>query len=200
MPTPFWSTACSRPTSLASAGPGTGWTWPAMPTRKAPARTRKSPTPRLTLIRDWAVRAFNVDLPYDQFLVKQIAADHQARVQNHPDLAALGFLTLGRKFEGSEPDIIDDRLDVIFRGAQGLSIGCARCHDHKYDPISIRDYYAPLRGFRRGERKGRGDRHGARTAAQGAGLCRRASCPLTRLRAIPGGRAEAGLRRPPPQG
>jgi hypothetical protein len=92
--------------------------------------------------RDWVVRALTDDLPYDQFLIKQIAADYQMRVQNHPDLAALGFLTLGRKFEESQPDIIDDRLDVIFRGTQGVSISCARCHDHKYDPISIRDYYS----------------------------------------------------------
>ncbi len=109
---------------------------------KGPTASGEIAYPAASSFRDWAVRAFNDDVPYDQFLVKQIAADHQARVQNHPDLAALGFLTLGRKFEGSEPDIIDDRLDVIFRGTQGLSIGCARCHDHKYDPISIRDYYA----------------------------------------------------------
>ena len=109
---------------------------------KGPIANAEIAYPSAYSFRDWAVRAFNVDLPYDQFLIKQIAADHQARVQNHPDLAALGFLTLGRKFEGSEPDIIDDRLDVIFRGTQGLSIGCAHCHDHKYDPISIRDYYS----------------------------------------------------------
>ena len=90
---------------------------------KGPSADAEIAYPSASSFRDWAVRAFNDDLPYDQFLVKQIAADHQARVQNHPDLAALGFLTLGRKFEGSEPDIIDDRLDVIFRGTQGLSIG-----------------------------------------------------------------------------
>jgi hypothetical protein len=106
---------------------------------RGPGSSSEIAYPSASTYREWVVRAFNDDLPYDQFLVKQIAADHQARVQNHPDLAALGFLTLGRKFEGSEPDIIDDRLDVIFRGTQGLSIGCARCHDHKYDPISIRD-------------------------------------------------------------
>lgn len=92
--------------------------------------------------RDWVVRAFNADLPYDQFLRKQLAADKLTAVEGDPDLAALGFLTLGRKFENSEPDIIDDRLDVIFRGTQALTIGCARCHDHKYDPIPIRDYYS----------------------------------------------------------
>jgi hypothetical protein len=92
--------------------------------------------------RDWVVKAFNDDLPYDQFLIKQIAGDHLTRIENHPDLAALGFLTLGRKFENSDPDIIADRLDVIFRGTQGLSVACARCHDHKYDPIPIKDYYS----------------------------------------------------------
>jgi hypothetical protein len=92
--------------------------------------------------RDWVVKAFNDDLSYDQFLIKQIAADHLTRIESHPDLAALGFLTLGRKFENSEPDIIADRLDVLFRGTQGLTVGCARCHDHKYDPIPIKDYYS----------------------------------------------------------
>ncbi|MBX9627032.1 MAG: PSD1 and planctomycete cytochrome C domain-containing protein [Gemmataceae bacterium] len=92
--------------------------------------------------RDWVVKAFNDDLPYDQFLVRQVAADQLTRVEGHPDLAALGLLTLGRKFEESEPDIIDDRLDVLFRGVQGLTVGCARCHDHKYDPVPIKDYYS----------------------------------------------------------
>ncbi len=92
--------------------------------------------------RDWVVKSFNEDLPYDQFLIKQIASDQLTRIESHPDLAALGFLTLGRKFENSEPDVIADRLDVIFRGTQGLSVTCARCHDHKYDPIPIKDYYS----------------------------------------------------------
>jgi hypothetical protein len=92
--------------------------------------------------RDWVVRAFNRDLPYDEFVRMQIAADRITPTEGDPDLAALGFLTLGRKFQGSEPDIIDDRLDVIFRGLQGVTISCARCHDHKYDPIPIRDYYS----------------------------------------------------------
>ncbi|MBV8488696.1 MAG: PSD1 domain-containing protein, partial [Planctomycetaceae bacterium] len=109
---------------------------------KGPISKGEIAYPSAYTYRDWVVRALAADLPYDQFLTKQIAADCQMRVQNHPDLAALGFLTLGRKFEESKPDIIDDRLDVIFRGTQGVSISCARCHDHKYDPISIRDYYS----------------------------------------------------------
>jgi mono/diheme cytochrome c family protein len=109
---------------------------------RGPIFNQDSRYPAAWTYRDWVVKAFNDDLPYDQFLLKQIAADRQARVEGHPDLAALGFLTLGRKFEGSEPDIIDDRLDVLFRGTQALTVGCARCHDHKYDPVPIKDYYS----------------------------------------------------------
>jgi hypothetical protein len=54
----------------------------------------------------------------------------------------MGFLTLGRRFLNSAPDIIDDRIDVVMRGLQGLTVGCARCHDHKFDPIPMRDYYS----------------------------------------------------------
>ncbi|WP_165250986.1 PSD1 and planctomycete cytochrome C domain-containing protein [Paludisphaera soli] len=91
--------------------------------------------------RDWVVKAFNDDLPYDRFLLDQIAAD-QAEPENPSALAALGFVTLGRRFLGVSHDIIDDRIDVVTRGTMGLTVGCARCHDHKYDPIPTADYYA----------------------------------------------------------
>jgi len=91
--------------------------------------------------RDYVIRAFNDDLPYDQFVVQQIAADKLPGDDKRP-LAALGFLTLGRRFLNSTPDIIDDRLDVVMRGLQGMTVGCARCHDHKFDPIPMRDYYS----------------------------------------------------------
>jgi len=91
--------------------------------------------------RDWVVRAFNNDLPYDQFLKLQIAAD-QMPDADRDTLAAMGFLTLGRRFLGVVHDIIDDRIDVLMRGTQGLTVGCARCHDHKFDPIPTRDYYS----------------------------------------------------------
>ena len=93
--------------------------------------------------RDWVIRAFNDDLPYDRFLSYQIAADSltpQGISTKH--LAAMGFLTVGRRFLNREPDIIDDRIDVTFRGMMGLTVACARCHDHKYDPIPISDYYS----------------------------------------------------------
>lgn len=91
--------------------------------------------------RDWVVKAFNHDLKYDRFLMLQIAAD-QVKDRAPGDLAAMGFLTLGRRFLGVEDDIIDDRIDVVTRGTMGLTVGCARCHNHKYDPIPTADYYS----------------------------------------------------------
>ncbi|HTN74160.1 MAG TPA: DUF1553 domain-containing protein, partial [Pirellulaceae bacterium] len=90
--------------------------------------------------RDWVVKALNDDLPYDRFLLFQIAADQAS--DDRSQLAAMGFLTLGRRFLGVTHDIIDDRIDVVTRGTMGLTVSCARCHDHKYDPIPTRDYYA----------------------------------------------------------
>jgi mono/diheme cytochrome c family protein len=92
--------------------------------------------------RDWVIRAFNEDLPYDQFLIQQIAADLLPLGDDKRPLAALGFLTLGRRFLNNQADIIDDRIDVVTRGTMGLTVACARCHDHKFDPIPTRDYYS----------------------------------------------------------
>ena len=91
--------------------------------------------------RDWVVNALNNDLPYDQFIIKQVAADKLPPVPENSDLAAMGFLLLGRRFLNNQADIIDDRMDVLIRGTQGLTIGCARCHDHKFDAITQKDYY-----------------------------------------------------------
>jgi hypothetical protein len=92
--------------------------------------------------RDYVVRAFNEDKPYDQFLIEQMAADKLPLGEDKHALAALGFLTLGRRFLNNQNDIIDDRIDVVTRGLLGLTVSCARCHDHKFDPIPTRDYYA----------------------------------------------------------
>jgi hypothetical protein len=95
--------------------------------------------------RDWVIRALNDDLPYDQFLMNQIAADQMLKTvapEGNRDLAAMGFLTVGRRFLGVPHDIIDDRIDTLTRTTIGLSVGCARCHDHKYDPIPTADYYS----------------------------------------------------------
>ena len=93
--------------------------------------------------RDWVIRAFNEDLPYDEFLLKQLAADKLPGASNTDDLAALGFLTVGRRSNRDTiHDIIDDWIDVVSRGIMGLTVNCARCHDHKFDPVSTKDYYA----------------------------------------------------------
>src|ERR1700722_3690889 len=92
--------------------------------------------------RDYVIRAFNEDLPYDQFIKEQIAADLLPDAGDKRSLAALGYLTLGRRFVNNINDIIDDRIDVVCRGTMGLTVSCARCHDHKFDPIPSRDYYS----------------------------------------------------------
>ena len=92
--------------------------------------------------RDYVIDAFNNDLPYDQFVREQLAADFYPRPDgDNRSLAALGFLTVGRRFLNGH-DLIDDRIDVVTRGLLGLTVACARCHDHKYDPIPTADYYA----------------------------------------------------------
>jgi hypothetical protein len=90
--------------------------------------------------RDYVVRAFNEDMPYHRFVLEQLAADELP--PGTADPAALGFLTLGRRFTGNRHDIIDDRIDVVSRGLLGLTVTCARCHDHKYDPVPTADYYS----------------------------------------------------------
>ena len=92
--------------------------------------------------RDWVVKAFNDDLPYDEFIRQQLAADFYASDRQSPSLAALGLLTVGSRFRNNEQEQIADRIDVVSRGFLGFSVACARCHDHKYDPIPTADYYS----------------------------------------------------------
>ncbi|MGQ0634777.1 MAG: PSD1 and planctomycete cytochrome C domain-containing protein [Planctomycetaceae bacterium] len=92
--------------------------------------------------RDYVIRAFNDDLPFDRFIVEQLAGDQLPDAGEPAHLAAMGFLTVGRRFGNNQPDIIDDRIDVLSRGLLGLTVTCARCHDHKYDPVPTEDYYA----------------------------------------------------------
>jgi hypothetical protein len=94
--------------------------------------------------RDYVIEAFNTDRPFDRFVLEQVAAD-LLPVAEKPDLRALGFLTVGRRFEGNleAPQlIIDERIDTIGRGVLGLTLSCARCHDHKFDAIPTADYYS----------------------------------------------------------
>ena len=91
--------------------------------------------------RDYVVRALNEDIPYDRFVTEQLAADQLGLPDNDPALAALGFLTVGMQFRNPH-DTIDDQIDVVTRGLLGLTVACARCHDHKYDAIPTTDYYS----------------------------------------------------------
>jgi hypothetical protein len=96
--------------------------------------------------RDYVIKSINDDLPYDRFIREQLAADlldagRSAR-KNPATLAALGFLTLGDHFGGNRHDVINDRIDVTSKAFLGLTVTCARCHDHKFDPIPTADYYS----------------------------------------------------------
>jgi hypothetical protein len=95
--------------------------------------------------RDWVVSALNEDMPYDGFVKAQLAADLiGGSDQSNEHLPALGFFATGPVYYGDRQklDQIDDRIDTLTRGLLGLTVACARCHDHKFDPISSADYYA----------------------------------------------------------
>ncbi len=114
-----------------------------------PKQRGYNPYPNAYLYRDWVIKAFNDDLPYDQFVKAQLAGDLLGEPATRArTLPALGFLGLGPWFydngavEITRADERHDRVDVVSRGFLGLTVGCARCHDHKYDPIPTRDYYS----------------------------------------------------------
>lgn len=92
--------------------------------------------------RDYVVRSFNNDTPFDQMIREQLAADQLEPGVEPWKLAALGFLTLGRLYDNNPFDQIDDQIDTVSRGFFGLTVACARCHDHKYDAIPTADYYS----------------------------------------------------------
>ncbi len=102
--------------------------------------------PNAYLYRDWVIQALNDDMPFDQFIKLQLAADliDPEALSTH---AALGFIGLGPKYyRRNSPAVMadewEDRVDTVARGLLGLTIACARCHDHKFDPIATEDYYA----------------------------------------------------------
>lgn len=101
--------------------------------------------------RDYVIRAFNNDMPFTQFIVEQLAGDlleGKTPEERYWRLVATAFLILGpHNYESQdkpilEMDIIDEQIDTIGKGFLGMTIGCARCHDHKFDPIPTKDYYA----------------------------------------------------------
>ncbi len=112
------------------------------------------PIPQAYLYRDYVIDAFNDDMPYDRFLQEQLAGDILAAAGPPEDygrrVIATGFIAQAKRFGTSKLEdihqIIEDNLNTTGQVALGLSLRCARCHDHKYDPITSRDYYA-LYGF-----------------------------------------------------
>lgn len=101
--------------------------------------------------RDYVVKAFNQDKPYNQFITEQLAGDLMPADDDdlrNERLTATGFLSLGPKVlaEQDKPklvmDIVDEQIEVTSKAFMGLTVACARCHDHKFDPISTKDYYA----------------------------------------------------------
>ncbi len=101
--------------------------------------TKMEPYPNAYRYRDWVIRAFNDDMPYDRFVKAQIAGD-QLEGNEKNSVAGLGFYGLSPQFQ-------DDRIDATTRGFLALTVACARCHDHKFDPIPTEDYYAFLGVF-----------------------------------------------------
>lgn len=100
--------------------------------------------------RDWVIRAFNADMPYDKFVKLQIAGDliGPEQPESYDHLVALGFFGLGAQYYKNSDaakaaaDELDDRVDTLSRGFLGLTVSCARCHDHKFDPVPTQDYYS----------------------------------------------------------
>src|SRR6516162_5886413 len=116
------------------------------------------PAPNAYQYRDYVIRAINADVPYDQFVLEHLAGDLLARPRLHPkegyneSIVGTGFWFLGEQVHSpvdvcqDKADRFDNMLDVFGKTFLGLTIACARCHDHKFDAISTRDYYA-LSGF-----------------------------------------------------
>jgi hypothetical protein len=146
--------------------------------------SRNASFPHAWRYRDYVIQAFNEDLPYDRFLTEQIAGDLLPATtpeQRDRQLIATGFLAIGSKpakamNENFEMDIIADQINAVGSGLLGLSVGCARCHDHKNDPIPTRDYYALAGIFKSTETLWGAAAHQGLTAPQ---------TPLHELKAAP---------------
>ena len=101
--------------------------------------------------RDYVIRSMNENLPFNQFIIEQIAGDllpHKSLTEKHSRLVATGYLSLGPKVlaevdkKKMEMDIIDEQIETMGKTFMGMTLGCARCHDHKFDPISTGEYYS----------------------------------------------------------
>ena len=106
--------------------------------------TQEEPVPNAFRYRDWVIQAFNQDMPYDLFVKAQVAGDLLPDSEKY--IAGLGFYAL-------RPEFQDDRVDATTRGFLGLTVACAQCHDHKFDPIPTKDYYSLLGVFQSTENR-----------------------------------------------
>jgi hypothetical protein len=126
-------------------------------------REQDLPRPHAWRYRDYVIRSFNSDKPYDRFLLEQIAGDELADYERRPvtpevydNLVATGFLRMAPDptwanitgYVGDRLEVIADEMDVLGSGVLGLTLKCARCHSHKFDPIPQRDYYRLLAVFK----------------------------------------------------
>lgn len=109
------------------------------------------PYPHAWRYRDWVIAALNDDKPYDRFVREQIAGDllkHSGPADQAAKIVATGFLAIGpkglneRSLRQFQMDLVDEQIDVVSQALLGLTLACARCHDHKFDPVTQRDYYA----------------------------------------------------------
>ena len=142
------SIVCSPHRLTASAGAGIGSMWLATPTPTVSMKT--SPTAMPGAIATTSLPRSTDDKPYDTFLIEQLAGDllpADSQAQRHEQLIATGFLSIGPKVLAEvdeakmQMDIVDEQIDTVGRVFLGLTLGCARCHDHKFDPIDTADYY-----------------------------------------------------------
>ena len=148
--------------------------------------------PQAWRYRDWVIDAFNADMPYDRFVRLQVAGDLEpatSPAQADAQLIATGFLALVPKAVDERVrelyllSVADEQIDNIGRGILGLTVSCARCHDHKYDPIPATDYYA-LAGILRSSETRDGLINRARSGGETNRLIALATAPTDRSEAI----------------
>ena len=152
-----WWTVYWRARNSEFAGDDTGWDVARYGESNGDDGLGRNATfPNAWRYRDYVINAFNSDVPYDRFLTEQIAGDllpAKSAEQRNRQLTATGFLAIGSKPAAAmnsnfAMDVVDDQINAVCTTVMGLSVACARCHDHKHDPIPTRDYYALAGIFR----------------------------------------------------
>ncbi len=191
-PSSGWSTACSPRRTSASGGADTGWTSPATSDTVGfdTDATNIILSEGKWLYRDYVIRAFNADKPYDRFLTEQLAGDelYDWRRAKHftPEmreaLIATGYLRTARDMTHEDVGVIPqnffgilhDTIEIVGTGLLGLTVNCARCHSHKFDPIPQEDYYRLMAVFTPAYNPaGLAAGHPDRDQSQGSGTARR---------------------------